>query len=399
MKPVIPAEVWLVKVVDLLQSCHSKHMSKVQIDTEWSKSYFIWISTENDLAVAVTASKVCTVLVQQIQWMRWNSNVQFPHNRVTKKWKALLNWNGRDIMSRHAVIPFAPSWAYFTYYSLPDVIFSFLFKVRRIEHLRTVMHRKIKTHTAAQTAVDSISNAAAVCVCAQLFIWRKVFHVITSADGTESECTAFGRLITAGDKCLCLSAVCVPDAAVYAVGTAVFHSHSPLSSPTATHSSVPNTPARSVEVNTHTHYTCSFSSFCTFKWNNFWYRMYIIFMDMWFCFLSLLCRNVHQLGQTLWWLIWSVLSFGLVMLTCLCVCVCVCVCVRAAADVPWTEFSERGASVVSGADHTVSERKHSAALSGVPTALPEIHTQAAARYNTHTRTHTHTSSEWGHTVH
>lgn len=115
------------------------------------------------------------------------------------------------------------------------------------------MHRKIKTHTAAQTAVDSISNAAAVCVCAQLFIWRKVFHVITSADGTESECTAFGRLITAGDKCLCLSAVCVPDAAVYAVGTAVFHSHSPLSSPTATHSSVPNTPARSVEVNTHTH--------------------------------------------------------------------------------------------------------------------------------------------------
>ncbi|KTF98343.1 hypothetical protein cypCar_00036052, partial [Cyprinus carpio] len=51
----------------------------------------------------------------------------------------------------------------------------------------------------------------------------------------------------AGDKRLCLSAVCVPDAAVYAVGTAVFHSHSPLNSPTATHSSVPNTPARSVE--------------------------------------------------------------------------------------------------------------------------------------------------------
>uniref|UniRef100_A0A9J8AJ39 Polycystic kidney disease 1a n=1 Tax=Cyprinus carpio carpio TaxID=630221 RepID=A0A9J8AJ39_CYPCA len=42
--------------------------------------------------------------------------------------------------------------------------------------------------------------------------------------------------------------VCVPDAAVYAVGTAVFHSHSPLNSPTATHSSVPNTPARSVEL-------------------------------------------------------------------------------------------------------------------------------------------------------
>uniref|UniRef100_A0A8C2KP09 Polycystic kidney disease 1a n=1 Tax=Cyprinus carpio TaxID=7962 RepID=A0A8C2KP09_CYPCA len=32
--------------------------------------------------------------------------------------------------------------------------------------------------------------------------------------------------------------VCVPDAAVYAVGTAVFHSHSPLNSPTETHSSV-----------------------------------------------------------------------------------------------------------------------------------------------------------------
>lgn len=125
---------------------------KVQIDTEWSKSYFIWISTENDLAVAITASKVCTVVVQQIQWMRWNSNVQFPHNRVTKKWKALLNWNGRDIMSRHAVIPFAPSWAYFTYYSLPDVIFSFLFKVRRIEHLRMVMHRKIKTHRSSNSS-------------------------------------------------------------------------------------------------------------------------------------------------------------------------------------------------------------------------------------------------------
>lgn len=66
-----------------------------------------------------------------------------------------------------------------------------------------------------------------------------------------------------------------------------------------------------------------------------------------------------------------------VLFTCMCVCVC------AAAAVPRTEFSERRTSVVSGADHTVSERKHSAALSGVPTALPEIHTQAAARYNTH----------------
>lgn len=236
-------------VVDLLQSCHSKHMIKVQIDTEWSKSHLIWISTENDFAAAVAASKVCTILVQQIQWMRWNSNVQFPNNRVTKKWKALLNWNGTDIMSRHAVILFAPSWAYFTRYSLPDVIFSFfLFIIQNTEHLRTVMHRKIKTFTVAQTAVDSINNAAAVCLCAQLFIWRTVFDVITSADGTESACTLF----SAGDKRLCLSAVCVPDAAVYAVGTAVFHSHSPLNSPTATHSSVPNTPARSVEVNTHT---------------------------------------------------------------------------------------------------------------------------------------------------
>ncbi len=56
MKAVVPAEVWLVEVVDLLQSCHSKHMSRVQIDTNEVNH----ISFEYGLA----ASKVCTGLVQ-----------------------------------------------------------------------------------------------------------------------------------------------------------------------------------------------------------------------------------------------------------------------------------------------------------------------------------------------
>jgi len=69
------------------------------------------------------------------------------------------------------------------------------------------------------------------------------------------------------------------------------------------------------------------------------------------------------------------------------VCVCVCVCVAAAA-VPWIEFPERWTPVVCGSEHTLSERRHSAEASGVPTEVPEIHTHAAARSNTHSHTHT-----------
>uniref|UniRef100_A0A673FQC8 Polycystin-1-like n=1 Tax=Sinocyclocheilus rhinocerous TaxID=307959 RepID=A0A673FQC8_9TELE len=92
--------------------------------------------------------------------------------------------------------------------------------------------------------------------------WVDGSEVLTGEEGTRDRATlqpgnvcvsldGSGQPSSHSYKRLCLSAVRVPDAAVCAVGTAVFHSHSPLSSPTATHSSVPNTPAGSVEVNTH----------------------------------------------------------------------------------------------------------------------------------------------------
>lgn len=162
-------------------------------------------------------------------------------------------------MSWHTVIPFAPSWAWD--YSLPDVKYSFffsLFKVRCIEHLRMVMHRQIKTRTAAQTAEADSFRCVFVCQalhiektdsCANECWWDRRVSTLNAHRTFFS--VAFGCLISSW-RCLCLSAVRVRDAAVYTVGTAVFHSHIPLSSPTATHTSVPNTPARSVEVNTHT---------------------------------------------------------------------------------------------------------------------------------------------------
>ncbi|XP_016361906.1 polycystin-1 [Sinocyclocheilus anshuiensis] len=70
--------------------------------------------------------------------------------------------------------------------------------------------------------------------------------VCVSLDGSgqpsSHSCTAKRAFV-----CQFTRQVRVPDAAVYTVGTAVFHSHSPLSSPTATHTSVPNTPAGRVE--------------------------------------------------------------------------------------------------------------------------------------------------------
>uniref|UniRef100_A0A671KDU4 Polycystin-1-like n=1 Tax=Sinocyclocheilus anshuiensis TaxID=1608454 RepID=A0A671KDU4_9TELE len=69
-------------------------------------------------------------------------------------------------------------------------------------------------------------------------------NVCVSLDGSglpsSHSCTARRAFV-----CQFTRHVRVPDAAVCAVGTAVFHSHSPLSSPTAKHSSVPNTPAGS----------------------------------------------------------------------------------------------------------------------------------------------------------
>uniref|UniRef100_A0A9J8BCY1 Polycystic kidney disease 1a n=1 Tax=Cyprinus carpio carpio TaxID=630221 RepID=A0A9J8BCY1_CYPCA len=72
-------------------------------------------------------------------------------------------------------------------------------------------------------------------------------NVCVSLDGSgqpsSHSCTAKRAFV-----CQFTRQVRVRDAAVYTVGTAVFHSHIPLSSPTATHTSVPNTPARSVEL-------------------------------------------------------------------------------------------------------------------------------------------------------
>lgn len=55
------------------------------------------------------------------------------------------------------------------------------------------------------------------------------------------------------NTCLCLSAVRIPDAGVYMVGTAVFNTQNALTSPAVSHTSVLNTPAKEVEVNTQPH--------------------------------------------------------------------------------------------------------------------------------------------------
>ncbi|XP_052462150.1 polycystin-1 [Carassius gibelio] len=71
--------------------------------------------------------------------------------------------------------------------------------------------------------------------------------VCVSLDGSgqpsSHPCTAKRAFV-----CQFTRQVRVPDAAVYVVGTAVFHSHSPLSHLTATHTSALNTPARTVEL-------------------------------------------------------------------------------------------------------------------------------------------------------
>ncbi|XP_039541161.1 polycystin-1 [Pimephales promelas] len=64
-----------------------------------------------------------------------------------------------------------------------------------------------------------------------------------SGQPSSHSCTAKRAFV-----CQFTRQVRVPDAGVYTVGTAVFNTHSPLRSPTATHTSVPNTPAKSVEL-------------------------------------------------------------------------------------------------------------------------------------------------------
>ncbi|KAL1281735.1 hypothetical protein QQF64_000538, partial [Cirrhinus molitorella] len=70
--------------------------------------------------------------------------------------------------------------------------------------------------------------------------------VCVSLDGSgqpsSHSCTAKRAFV-----CQFTRQVRVPDAGVYTVGTAVFHTHSPLSSPKA-HASVPSTPSRTVEL-------------------------------------------------------------------------------------------------------------------------------------------------------
>ncbi|KAK9981572.1 hypothetical protein ABG768_001099 [Culter alburnus] len=65
----------------------------------------------------------------------------------------------------------------------------------------------------------------------------------SSGQPSSHPCTAKRAFV-----CQFTRQVHVPDAGVYTVGTAVFNTHSPLRSPTASHTSVPNTPAKSVEL-------------------------------------------------------------------------------------------------------------------------------------------------------